>query len=185
MKEEKAIKENWKNSPLNKDGKIELVPTDWVWQYRGQDVSPKTDLMDGSEADLGELWEDICEKGLYEPFIMRIGIKNKKFRLESGNHRIKLFHEHHVPQVPLIVQIQDECGPHVKNVMTDATHNFGYVDDLVREKYEPYMRPSEVFKDLKVQSKKGCPKDIPFSIQFYELSDRHLSGFCLFYSLTP
>lgn len=116
MKEEKAIKENWKNSPLNKDGKIELVPTDWVWQYRGQDVSPNTDLMDGSEADLDELWKDICEKGLYEPLIMRVGIKNKKFRLESGNHRIKLFHEHHVPQVPLIVQIQDELGLSKKEI---------------------------------------------------------------------
>ena len=39
------------------------------------------------------IWKDICDNGLNDPFIMRIGLKNKKFRLEAGNHRIQVFYK--------------------------------------------------------------------------------------------
>lgn len=142
------IKESWRNSQLFKDGKVELVPTDWVWKYWGRDVSTKTNLMDGTEVDLDGLWKNICDEGLHDPLIMRIGVRNNKFRLEAGNHRIQVLHSHHILMVPLTVQIQGECGPHVGNVMTDATHNFDYSDNLASSKVERYVKPSEVFKSL-------------------------------------
>ena len=141
-----TIKESWKNHPLYKEGKIELVPTEWVWKYWGRDVSPKTTLMDGTEVDLDALWKNICEEGLHEPLVMRVGIKNKKFRLEAGNHRIQVLHDNKVEMIPVTVEVQDECGPHVSNVMTDATHNFDYEDGLVSNTDKRYMKPSEVFR---------------------------------------
>ncbi len=143
------IRELWKKHPLYKQGKVELVPTDWVWKYWGRDVSPEADLMDGTIVDMDTLWENILEEGLHQPLIMRVGLKNKKFRLEAGNHRIQLFHKHGVRMIPLTVQVREECGPHLDDVMTDATHNFDIGDDLkITQITDEYMRPGEVFKDL-------------------------------------
>lgn len=144
------IKELWKNNILYKQGKIELVPTDWVWNYYGKDVSSKTNLMDGTLVHLDDLWENICKEGLYDPFVIRVGIKNKKFRLESGNHRIQAFHKNHIKMIPVTVQIKEECGPHVIDIMTDAQHNFDFNSDIIiTDHINEYVKPSSVFKNLK------------------------------------
>ena len=143
------IKESWRNSSLYKQGKVELVPIDWVWKYWGRDVSPKTNLIDGTEVDMDPLWENICKEGLHEPLIMRIGLKNKKFRLEAGNHRIQLFHKNNIKTIPLTVQVRDECGSHVDDVVTDASHNFDFENEiLISDSKEEYLKPSEVFRNL-------------------------------------
>ncbi len=143
------IKEEWKNHPLYKQGKVEMVPTEWVWRYWGKDVSPYANLPDGTTVGLEELWENILKEGLRSPLIMRAGLKNKKMRLESGNHRIQVLHQHGIKEVPVAVQVREECGPHLKDVMTDATHNFSAPDGfLVSEITDEYMKPSEVFKEL-------------------------------------
>lgn len=143
------IKPRWKEHPLYEQGKIELVSTDWIWEYWGFDVTPMTNLKDGTIVGLDELWENILEEGLHDPLIMRVGIKNKKMRLEAGNHRIQLFHKHNIKMIPVAVQVRDECGPHLGDVMTDASHNFDATDELMISKItEEYMKPSEVFKSL-------------------------------------
>ena len=145
------IKESWKNNTKFDQNKIEMIPTSWLWDYWGRDVSPMADLMDGTPADMDALWENILKEGMHNPLIMRIGLKNKKFRLESGNHRIQLFHQHGVEEVPVIVQVREECGPHVGDVMTDASHNFDFGNEvIVPETAEEYLKPSEVFKSLQI-----------------------------------
>jgi len=147
------IIEKWKDHPLYKQGKVELVPTEWVWKYYGTDVSPKTDLLDGTLVSMDELWNNIVEFGLFNPLIIRVGLKNKKFRLESGNHRIQLFKKYSIPFVPLTVQVCEECGPHLEDVMTDASHNFDAPSGfLISNITDEYMNPSEVFEDLKYLS---------------------------------
>ena len=143
------IKPLWKKHPLYSEGKIELTPTDWVWKYWGHDVSPMAELVDGTPVDLDGLWENILEEGLHNPFIMRVGLQNKKMRLEAGNHRIQVFHKYGVKMIPVTVQLRDECGPHLGDVMTDATHNFDAANELLISKITAeYMKPSEVFKSL-------------------------------------
>ncbi len=143
------VKENTGMLAQSVAGKIELVPTEWIWQYWGRDVSPEADLMDGTIVSREVLWENILSEGLHEPLIMRVGLRNKKFRLESGNHRIQVFHEHGVEMLPLTVQVREECGPHLADVMTDATHNFDAGDEfLIHEITDEYMAPSAVFRSL-------------------------------------
>jgi hypothetical protein len=143
------IKPLWKKHPLYSEGKIELIPTDWVWKYWGSDVSPGGALIDGTQVSMEEMWENILEEGLYNPLIMRVGIKNRKMRLEAGNHRIQMFHKHKVELVPVTVQLREECGPHVEDTMTDATLNFDANDELlISDIPSEYMKPSEVFKSL-------------------------------------
>lgn len=143
------IKPAWHSHPLYTQGKVELVPTEWVWKYRGPDVSPGADLTDGTPVDLAGLWENLCAEGLHNPLIMRVGLKNKKFRLEAGNHRVQVLHTYGVPMIPVTVQMRDECGPGVADALTDASHNFDAGDEfLISESTEEYMRPSAVFRSL-------------------------------------
>ena len=143
------IKELWKNHPLYTEGAIELIPISWVWDYWGRDVSPNADLMDGTIVSLDGLWQNIKDEGLYNPLIMRVGLKNKKFRLEAGNHRIQIFHEHGIKMIPVTVQVREECGPHLGDVMTDASHNFDAGNEFLISKItKEYMKPSDVFKSL-------------------------------------
>lgn len=145
------IKESWKKHPLYVQGKVELVPIAWVWQYRGCDVGPITDRGDGTIVDLYALWEDIRNEGLRDPLIMRVGLKNKKFRLEAGNHRIQILRQHGVTTIPLTVQIREECGPHVDDAMTIGSHNFDADDEILIERSaEEYMKPSQVFRKLTI-----------------------------------
>ena len=144
------IKPRWKEHELYKQGVIELVPTVWVWKYYGPDVSPMADLMDGTLVGLDALWQNILEEGLYNPLIMRVGIENKKMRLEAGNHRIQVFHQHGIEMIPVTVQVRDECGPHLGDVMTDASHNFDTGNELLISKITAdYMKPSDVFRSVR------------------------------------
>ncbi len=134
------IRPTWENHPLYAEGVIELVPTEWIWRYWGTDVSP---------VDFDALWKSIEDEGMYDPLIMRIGIKNKKFRLEAGNHRIQLLHKKGIAFAPLTVQITDFCGPDAPNIMTDATHNFDFADLVtLPASLKPYMKPSSIFREL-------------------------------------
>ena len=143
------IKEAWKEHPLYKQGKIGLVPTEWAWRYWGKDVTPEASLEDGTVVDLEVLWRDLLEEGMYEPLIMRVGLKNKKFRLESGNHRIQLFHKYGIPMIPVTVQVHEICGPLEKDQMTNATYYFDAPEGfLTTTKTDEYMKPSEVFKNI-------------------------------------
>lgn len=143
------IKESWKEHPLYKQGLIEMVPTEWVWQYWGRDVSPMAGFIDKTPATLDELWRNILGEGLYNPLVMRVGVKDRNFRLESGNHRIQVLHKHGVREIPVVVQVREECGPHLEDVMTDATHNFHDEEEiLIQGITQEYMRPSDVFQSL-------------------------------------
>ena len=143
------IQEKWKEHPLYKKGVVEMVPIEWVWKYWGRDVSPQADLLDGTEVSIERLWEDIVENGMSDPLIMRVGVKNKMFRLEAGNHRIQALYTHDVKEVPVTAQVRAECGPHVGDVMTDATHNFDGGDEIIIDEItDEYMKPSEVFRSL-------------------------------------
>lgn len=142
----------WKNHPLTKQGVVELIPTSWLFARYGTDVTPVADLMDGTLVDLETLWENILQDGLHEPLIIRVGKENKKFRLESGNHRIQVFFQHGVGYTPATVQIQNQCGPHADNVMTNAHHNFDFQENIDLTQIDiGYAKPSTIFTELQPQ----------------------------------
>lgn len=142
------MKDAWKDNKDFDQDKIELLPIEWVWQYRGTNPSKMIDL--GNESvDLNGLWEKMKINGILVPLIMRIGVVNKKFRLETGNHMIQVLKEHGIKEVPVTVQVKDICGPNAVDVMTEATHNFDWGDEvIVSVSNKEYMKPSEVFRSF-------------------------------------
>lgn len=149
------IKEVWRDHPLYKQGKVELLPTEWVWKYYGRDVSPEADLLDGTIVTIDKLWEDMLKVGLHNPLVIRVGLKNGKFRLEAGNHRIQALHQHGVPLVPVTVQVHEVCSPSEKDAMTNATYIFNLPEGMLISKItDEYMAPSQVFPKSFLDSEK-------------------------------
>ncbi len=51
--------------------------------------------------------------------------------------------------VPPTVEVREECGPHMNDVMTDVTHNFDAPNGfLITEVDEGFMKPSVVFSNI-------------------------------------
>jgi hypothetical protein len=95
------------------------------------------------------LLENILAEGFIDPVYIRVGYKNKKFRLESGNHRVPILHANGIEFAPAIVQIQETCVPDAENIVTDANHNF----DLPNTVDTPgltygYAKPKTIFTEL-------------------------------------
>lgn len=145
------MSDRWKEHPLAREGNVALLPTLWVYQYYGKDVSPEADLMDGTIVDMDGLWKNNLREGMANPLIIRVGLRDKKFRLESGNHRIQLFRAHGIPEVPVTIEVTNTCGPDRADVMTDATHNFDLPDGAILSGLtEGYTNPMKVFQEFPV-----------------------------------
>lgn len=150
MRYNEYMKEAWRENKDFDQSKIELLPIEWVWQWRGTNPSKMIDL-DGESVDLDGLWEKIKINGILVPLIIRVGMENKKFRLETGNHMIQVLKQYGIEKVPVTVQVRDICGPEAVDVMTEATHNFDWGDEVViSERTSEYMKPSEVFRSFSV-----------------------------------
>jgi hypothetical protein len=147
------IQPAWKEHALAQSGVVEEVPLEFVWQYWSYDVTNgDIEYEDGSHSDMDGLWDKLCEEGLRDPLIIRVGLKNKKVRLEAGNHRIQVLRQHGITTVPVTVQVRHLCGPHAPEPMNDATAVFDFPASGIRvvDVTKEYMRPSEVFYALDV-----------------------------------
>lgn len=138
----------WKQHPLTRAGHVEELPTEWVYQYWGSDVTPHIEYEDGTGSLLPGLWERIQAEGLVDPLIIRVGIVSQTMRLEAGNHRIQVLREHGVEKVPVTIEITAFCGPDAPNPHTDATKVFLLPPEgiLVSSLEHEYLAPSKVFK---------------------------------------
>lgn len=140
-------KPNWKEHQLTKSGVVEELPLEWVWQYWTSDVNNHIELEDGSHMELEELWKVLIEEGMSDPLILRVGLENKRMRLEAGNHRIQVLRQHGVKFVPVTVQVRHLCGDNAPGPMTNGTIDFPFPDSglKISEITEEYMKPSDVF----------------------------------------
>lgn len=141
------MKAVWKEHPLALAGVVEELPIEWVWQYRGYDVTEHIEYGDGTGSELPGLWERLQKEGMTDPLIMRVGLNNKKFRLEAGNHRIQVLKQHGITTVPVTVQVRHECGPLAPGPMTDAEAVYDFPEEGIKisEMTVEYVKPSDVF----------------------------------------
>lgn len=68
---------------------VEEIDTDFLYQISCKDNQPYTNLLNNDIVHQDKVWEDILKNGMLEPLLIRISLKTKEIRLESGNHRIK------------------------------------------------------------------------------------------------
>ncbi len=137
----------WKEHPLYLTGAVEEVPIAWVWQYWTADVTANIENMHHTQVDMTGLWDILLAEGMRDPLIIRVGLENKRIRLEAGNHRIQLLRAHGVELVPVTIQVRHLCGQNAPGAMTDGTVAFDFPPEglKITEITQEYMKPSDVF----------------------------------------
>jgi hypothetical protein len=139
--------------PLAKKGLVEMLPTYWVLMLSNPKSGNQTDLTPGGSklVGLSELWQNMIQEGMRDPFILTAGRHSRDSRLEAGNHRIKLFYDNNVPFVPATVLVGDQAKQHKGN----GDHSFYRelllpVQNHSNAPYDErnYQKPSSVFKEI-------------------------------------
>lgn len=146
-----AIEPKWRDHHYTRLNVVELTLTRWVHRFYGSDVSSRADLMDGTLVDLDTFWSNLRKEGLYEPLLFRVGVQDRRMRLEAGNHRIQVFNTHDVPYVPLTVQVRRTCGPERDDTYTDAERVYDGSDHITLDHgtSDGLIAPSRALRTLK------------------------------------
>ena len=119
-----------------------------------------TDIFTGSpeRVTLDELWDNMKDNGMRDPFILTAGRYTRECRLEAGNHRIKVFADRHVEFVPATVLVNDDA------MISRGNGYHKYVRDLLLPNqnvdlrpYDErvYMQPSDVFMQIRDMRNNG------------------------------
>lgn len=149
------FKETFKH-PLAQRGFVEMLPAEWVASLsRHKDGTEKTDLgywKNEEPVTMKQLWEDLLNRGMRDPFILGAGRVCRTCRLEAGNHRIALFRNKGIEFVPAVVLVGDSSITSIGNgghtyekelLIPEGWPNFGPYPEKI------YMKPSDVFAEIK------------------------------------
>ena len=146
--------------PLAQRGIVEMLPTKWVQALANKKAGRLTNIDPDSTdlLDLDRLWEDMCEQGMHDPFVLSAGRYTRECRLEAGNHRIQLFSSKGVPYVPAVTLVADGCiisplnGDHryKRALLIEKQHHTNkYLEERV------YAAPSDIFAEIRVLKQNG------------------------------
>lgn len=102
-------REPWRQSRHLWHEACELIPVRLAAALRNPKPAPTTNLEDGTLVDMPKLWADICQNGLRDPVILRIGLESRTWRLDVGNHRILVLAAHGVRVVPAVCVLGRHC----------------------------------------------------------------------------
>lgn len=89
-----------------------MHPTDLIKMA----ATPPT-LMSSEQYDA--LWDDLLDNGMSTPLEVTIGTKTRRVRLDSGNHRVRLFVDNNIERVPVVIK---HVANHLKTP-SNGTHN--------------------------------------------------------------
>ena len=145
--------------PLGARQVIEFVPTQWVMALANPEADDIADLTPGGlEVSLEQLWDNMLQNGMRDPFILTAGRHSRASRLEAGNHRIKIFARHSEPYVPATVLVGDDCVVFASNGSHRHTPELVLpVQDYNHHGYDDrtYMAPSAVFREIEALKAQG------------------------------
>ena len=85
--------------------KASEVPTHFLLQFANPLPQAQTDNLDNHSVPADQLWEEMKAIGMRNPLILRICLKAKTVRLETGNQRISLFEKHGIEAVPTVIEL--------------------------------------------------------------------------------
>ena len=140
----------------------EMVPVRWLKRHKGNELrlgSEKgqvlgynPDIGDYEYGDMEGLVASIKERGIQEPIMIVVGMRDGYAYVGEGNHRIEAAEILDMKELPTRVVVQNEAnmdfGPrnYTHNVRKDLTWNPDELGSFPEEKY--YTKPSQVFKSL-------------------------------------
>jgi hypothetical protein len=135
----------WESHPWSENNLVKNIDVNFLKKIANQESTDYTDLLNGEIVHQSIVWENIKAEGMFEPLLIVIGFDNKRIRLESGNHRIKVAIEDgytHLPTAILVLKgnrIYDGNGLHDYDA-----NNIVNWRNLVRCPYPYQISPEKV-----------------------------------------
>lgn len=98
---------------------VEWVPTRWLLALSNPDVTDVTDLgtwePDPPLVGFDELYANLLQNGMRDPFIVGVGRVSRRVRLEAGNHRVHALLERGILKAPAVAYVGDSAITHIGN----------------------------------------------------------------------
>lgn len=99
MRINEIIIENQMFAKFKNNADIEWIPTKELVAMAAEKPTQMSD------DEYNALWADLNANGMNTPLIVTVGTETDKMRLDSGNHRVRLFAKHGIDKVPCKVEI--------------------------------------------------------------------------------
>jgi hypothetical protein len=131
----------WIHDPYVQAGKAELVPIEWLRQFReyNREIQPKY------KGQFEEVMNLVKQHGIDEPLMLQIGQKDRKALLGEGNTRLAALRKLGYEVAPVRVLRQQEVGSRGKAASMSKVPSDAY--------FPADTRPSQVFDDLEGEMK--------------------------------
>lgn len=97
----------WESHPWSANNLVKNIDVNFLKEIANPSSTDYTDLLSGEIVHQSVVWENIKKEGMFEPLLIVIGFDDKRIRLESGNHRIKVAIEDgytHLPAAILVLK---------------------------------------------------------------------------------
>lgn len=159
----KAAQQKWNRHTWNAPGKpyakiAEMVPVAWLKKLKGNDlrgdpnIGYDPDKDDWERGTMDDLVYSLKNRGVQEPVMIIVGLRDGYAYVGEGNHRIEAAIKAGIKELPTRVVVYDKAKQHseigqyshdVRNDLTWDTEQLGYMPE---EKY--FQKPSQVFRSL-------------------------------------
>ena len=90
-----------------KNASAGLVPIEFLIKFSNPFPKSYTDNLSHEIVPVEVLWNELITVGMRHPLNLRICIKEKTVRLETGNQRIRLFQKYDVHHIPTTIEIAE------------------------------------------------------------------------------
>ena len=93
------LQRNFEEDFFEKENLISCIDIDFLISIANPIETPSYELQNKERCTRAELWQNILKEGLKEPFFITFSEKLQTIRLESGNHRVRIFKEMGIKKV--------------------------------------------------------------------------------------
>ncbi|MEC8009880.1 MAG: hypothetical protein VX185_03840 [Pseudomonadota bacterium] len=83
------------------------LPTSFLLKFANPYPENQTLNHAAETVPLDKLWQELNVMGMQQPFVLRVCLSKKTVRLETGNQRIRLFEQHGITKVPVIIEVAE------------------------------------------------------------------------------
>lgn len=130
---------------------MEWVPTRWLLALSNPEATAETDLgtwePNAPLVGFEELYANLLETGMRDPFIVGVGRVTRRVRLEAGNHRVHVLLQHGILLAPAVAYVGDSSITHLGN----GAHE-GALTDLKLPLATDILGPYPIKEYLKLSS---------------------------------
>lgn len=130
----------WKHHPVAPFS--ELVSCSFLYSIRNPNSKREIENKNKQRVSFETFKKELEEYGMTDPLVIGVDVKNKRIKLETGNHRIQLFYKLGVSYIPATCFVDTHLNHHFGN---DDDYSYSFERLLWDDLIEPgFCKPSDI-----------------------------------------